>query len=615
MSEPVAERPALQTPIEAYLHTLHARHGGHRAGKLADYIPELARADPDAFGICIATRDGHVYEVGDTHLPFTIQSISKALVYGLALEDRGETEVLTRIGVEPSGEAFNDISLQPHTGAPFNPMINAGAIAATGLVHDSPADPRIKRILRYLSDCAGRELDIDEAVYRSESQTGHRNRAIGWMLRNFDIVEEDPNDILEAYFQQCAIRVTCRDLALMAATLANQGVNPLTHQQAIAPRVIENILSVMSTCGMYDYSGEWIYRIGLPAKSGVGGGIMAVLPGQLGIGIYSPPLDERGNSARGIRVCQDLSNDLQLHLFHVGSTPSPALRLSYDATQVGSRRQRPSAHREILQREGRLIRVLELQGDLTFATTEPIIRAIHEQRTQHRHVILSLRGVLSIDTVSLRLLTELRQGLAADGVRLLVCGTNAWGPGQQPATEDIGLHFPDDDAALVDCEDHLLAETLGPAWNQRPRLTLGDCELLQGVQPAGLVWLENNLPQRAYAQGEIIVRAGEPGNTLYLLTSGSVDVRLPGSDSTPGQRIDVFTAGMSFGEMAFIDGSPRSANVLALEPSYCYLLSAEIFNRMTHEWPTLKIQILQGITKLVSSNLRRTNREVQTFKR
>ena len=244
------------SPIERYLQDLHGRYAAAQDGQVADYIPELAKADRNWFGICIATRDGHVYEVGDTRQDFTIQSISKALTYGLALEDRGEDFILSRVGVEPSGEAFNAISLKPETGAPFNPMINAGAIATCGQILATSEQTRIQRILAYLSACAGRRLDVDTAVYQSESETGHRNRAIGWMLRNFGILNEEPTEILETYFQQCAIRVNCRDLAVMGATLANQGRNPLTREHAMDPEVIDNVLSVMSTCGMYDFSGE-----------------------------------------------------------------------------------------------------------------------------------------------------------------------------------------------------------------------------------------------------------------------------------------------------------------------------------------------------------------------
>ena len=209
------------SPIQDYLASLHARLLGREDGSVADYIPELASADPNGFGICIATHDGFVYEVGDSLQPFTIQSVSKPLTYGLALEENGEQAVLAKIGVEPSGDAFNAISLQPQSGAPFNPLINAGAIAACGLIPGDTVAKRSARVLATFSRYAGRALDVDERVYSSESRTGHRNRAIGWMLRNFGIVDGDPTTTLETYFRQCAIRVTCRDLALMGATLAN----------------------------------------------------------------------------------------------------------------------------------------------------------------------------------------------------------------------------------------------------------------------------------------------------------------------------------------------------------------------------------------------------------
>ena len=189
----------------------------------------------------------------------------------------------------------------------MNPLINADAIAACGLVPGATAEDKVARVLDTFSRYAGRALDVDERVYRSESETGHRNRAISWMLRNFSILGDDPTPTLEAYFQQCAIRASCHDLAMIGATLANGGVNPVTGIRAIAQQYVDNVLSVMATCGMYDFSGEWLYRTGLPAKSGVGGGILAVQPGRIGISVFAPRLDGQGNSARGIEVCRALS--------------------------------------------------------------------------------------------------------------------------------------------------------------------------------------------------------------------------------------------------------------------------------------------------------------------
>ena len=291
--------------------------------------------------------------MGDSRQPFTIQSISKPFVYGLALEDNTRAEVLKKIGVEPTGDAFNAISLEPGTGRPRNPMINAGAIAAAGLIAGKEPQTRLRRMLEMFSLYAGGEVAIDEAVYRSESETGHRNRAIGHMLRNFDILTEPPEPVVDLYFKQCSVSVNCRDLAVMAATLANRGINPLTGQQAIRGEYVESVLSVMGSCGMYDYAGEWLYRVGMPAKSGVAGGVIAVLPGQLGIGVFSPPLDNHGNSVRGLRVCDDLSRYFDLHLFNTPHASKSVIRLKFTAAEVNSNRVRTAEEAAVLARARR----------------------------------------------------------------------------------------------------------------------------------------------------------------------------------------------------------------------------------------------------------------------
>jgi glutaminase len=602
------------SPIERYLHDLHARHAGCAEGQVADYIPELAKANPDWFGICIATRDGHVYEVGDTRTPFTIQSVSKALSYGLALQDRGEAFILSRIGVEPSGDAFNAISLKAESGAPFNPMINAGAIAVCGQVRPSDGKSPFDRILDYLSGCAGRSLDVDEAVYRSESETGHRNRAIGWMLRNFNIVDEEPTRILETYFRQCAIRVTCRDLALIGATLANDGRNPLTREQAIAPEHVHHVLSVMSSSGMYDFSGEWLYRVGLPAKSGVGGGILAVLPGQLGIGVFSPPLDAQGNSARGIRVCADLSREMSLHLFANGSAPQSAVRLWYDASQVSSRRRRSTQHQQTLRGSGHRIRLIELQGELIFSTFEPVVRLALKQAPYCQTLILNLRNVVSMDRVTLRLIAQLHSTLAGQGVMLMLCHASRFAEDlrlQGIAAETI---FPDDDAALEHCEDRLLRELLGPDWNAVQTVRLRDAPLLDGLADEDLAWLDAAMPVVEVKPGELLIRTGDASDRLYLLMVGSVLVHLPSETGGSGRRINVFQPGMCFGEMGFLDGSPRSADVVATSAVVARVIDRALFARLETERPAAKIRLLEGLARQLSANLRRTNAEAEAFK-
>lgn len=604
----------MKSPILAYLQILHARYASLNEGKVADYIPQLANADPGSFGICIATRDGHLYEVGDTRQEFTIQSISKALSYGLALEDRGEEHVLSRIGVEPSGEAFNAISLKPESGMPFNPMINAGAIATCGQILAKDGETRIQRISKYLSRCAGETLEVDPEVYRSESETGHRNRAIGWMLRNFGIVDEDPHEILETYFQQCSLRVTCADLAVMGATLANQGVNPTTGERAIAQEYVDNVLGVMATCGMYDWSGEWIYRVGLPAKSGVGGGILAVLPGQLGIGVFSPPLDEQGNSVRGIRVCMDMARELALHLFNPSAAPQPALRHGYNATQVVSHRRLPPVALQAVRRYGDRIRVLELQGPLLFSTVEPVVRTLVRQAPYCRQVILNFRHVVSVDAVSLRLISEVHEQLGKASVRLLCCHVGRF---TRPL---IAAGIPDDslfdsaDAALEACEDLLLGEILGDVWQEPQPVPLSRCALFEDCNDADLAALQEQMSIRDYSEGQTIIARGSRADELFVIVAGSVEVSLPVDGSRKAQRLDVLSAGMSFGEMAFIDDVARSADVIAREPVRCHVMDRDLFDALDQKRPGVKIKILTQLTRLLSSRLRLANSEISALR-
>jgi glutaminase len=276
---------ASKPPLLRFLTACHADFSAETGGAVADYIPELGKADPDHFGISLATLDGHIYEVGDTRVPFTIQSMSKPFVFALTLDTLGAASVESEIGVEPSGDPFNSIRLNADN-HPFNPMVNAGAIACTGLIHQAKGDGAFEYIRQALGRFAGRELGVDEAVYASESTTGDRNRAIGYLLRNSSVIKDDVGKVLEVYFRQCSVLVTTRDIAVMAATLANRGINPVTGDQVMSPYAISRALSVMTSSGMYDYAGEWIYRVGIPAKSGVGGGILAALPARLGLGSY-----------------------------------------------------------------------------------------------------------------------------------------------------------------------------------------------------------------------------------------------------------------------------------------------------------------------------------------
>ncbi|WP_427157057.1 glutaminase A [Aliinostoc sp. HNIBRCY26] len=305
----------ITSALSDVINELHDKYKSLPEGIVANYIPELAKVNPDLFSICIVTVDGHVYEVGDSQQLFTIQSISKVFAYGLALEDHGRDYVLTRVGVEPTGDAFNAIILDEQSKRPYNPMVNAGAIATTSLIKGAGATERLNRLLDMFRRYIGHDVFVDISVFTSERSTGHRNRAMAHLMLNFGMINQNIEEALDLYFQQCAVMVNCRDLAVMAATLANRGTNPITGEQAVDKRYIKDILSVMYTCGMYNFAGEWAYKVGIPAKSGVCGGILAVVPHKMGIAVFSPPLDHRGNSVRGVKVCEELSQRLGLHLF------------------------------------------------------------------------------------------------------------------------------------------------------------------------------------------------------------------------------------------------------------------------------------------------------------
>jgi len=266
----VGAEPAALAPVEDYLTELHDRVSALTGGKPADYIPELGKVDPSLFGIAIATTDGEVYGVGDTQHPFTIQSVSKPFMYGYALNRYGREAVLKHVGVEPTGEAFNSIVLDEVANRPFNPMVNAGAIAVAELMDGASQEQRTANMLALFGDLAGRPLGIDEVVFRSEEATGHRNRAIAYMMLNTGMIKRDPNDVLDLYFRQCSVNVTTRDLAIMAATLANDGTNPITGKKVFQAEYVRDVLSVMNSCGMYDYAGEWAYEVGMPAERGLG---------------------------------------------------------------------------------------------------------------------------------------------------------------------------------------------------------------------------------------------------------------------------------------------------------------------------------------------------------
>ncbi len=605
------------SPILAELKEIHAKYQQNFCGKIATYIPELAKADPSLFGIALVSADGQIYEVGDADHLFTIQSISKPFVYGLALEDHGVDYVLGKVGVEPTGEAFNSIIFDERRNRPFNPMVNAGAIATTALIKGKGHDQRLARLLRMFSDLAGRDIEIDHAVYVSERTTGHRNRAIGYLELNFGMIDEPVDEHLDLYFEQCSILVGARDLAVMAATLANNGINPLTGKRALEEQHVKNVLSVMHGCGMYDYAGEWSYRIGLPAKSGVGGGIIAVLPGQFGIGTFSAPLDDQGNSCRGIQVCEELSERFKLHMFKTRFTTSVVVRRSYRAITVRSKRRRGSAQESILAQKGSTICVYELQGNLFFSTVEQVLRQIASEIDSFSFLIVDLKRVLQIDECAVTLLAQMHSVLKLQNKTLLLThlpescvelfadsGQSKW---------QLESLFADIDSALEWCEDQLLHQERPELLREGRQVPLSEMDILAGFSGQEIGLVESILKELRYSAGETIIREGDVADSLYLLAAGRVSICLNIKTGSRRQRLSTLTPGLAFGDLALLDGGTRSADVIADEPTLCYVLPTAKLDTLARSHPEIQSKLIFNIGRELSARLRRADAEIRAL--
>jgi glutaminase len=606
----------MQLPISEHLATVHRDLLPLRDGAPADYIPELAKVDPDRFAIAIVTVDGHVYSVGDDAVEFTIQSISKALVYGLALADRSRAEVRERVGVEPSGEAFNSISLDPRTGAPRNPMINAGAIATTALIRGADVDEQWQRILDFLSACAGRPLVVDDEVYRSESSTGYRNRAIAWMLRNFDKTAEDPMPVLENYFKQCSVQVTVRDLATMAATLASGGINPLSGTRVLPGDDVQSVLSVMSTCGMYDASGAWLHDVGLPAKSGVGGGIMAVLPGRLGIAVFSPRLDAQGNSVRGLATCRRLSADFGLHIFAGMPRPELVLARIYTAAESPSGRRRSAAQAAILRDEAEGIRILAMQGQVGIDGAEYLIRQMADLAPGSHAVILDLHRVTSLSDVASDMLLRAAQAFAGTDMELVLAripDREGLSPQLTQAVREQRLRaFPDVESATAWCEGQVLRQA-NVGTERIADVSIDDFPLFTGLSPSDRELVMQHLTVRTFAPGAECMRQGTSAEDgVYLLTKGELEVHITRPDQGL-HRIATLSPGQAVGELSLAGQPVRGATVIARTAAEVRCLSVADFQALLIAAPLLHTSILKRLCLEMADKFATTNRLVASL--
>ncbi|AWB82537.1 glutaminase [Corynebacterium yudongzhengii] len=366
-------------------------------GEVPDYIPALAEADPAWLGVVIHTTTGNTYAAGDDLAEFTIQSVSKPFTYALAMQELGIDAVREVVGMEPSGEAFNEMSLEKEAKRPFNPMINAGAIAVNQLINgtDSDVDDRVEVIRQFFSKLAGRELEIDASAVDGEMEGADRNLSIAHMLRSYDIIVDEAHDAVISYTRQCSLRVTLHDLAVMAATLANGGIQPVTGERLLSEAVCRQTMAVMASCGMYDAAGRWMARVGIPAKSGVSGAVIGMLPGQLGIAALSPRLDGAGNSVRGVKIFENMSTDMGLHLM---STENIA-----GAHAVRS-----------INRVGEDT-IVTIQGMVNFIGAEAILGVLNQHNFRDGRIVLDVSRMVESNTMGRRMLKEGLRRLREEG--------------------------------------------------------------------------------------------------------------------------------------------------------------------------------------------------------
>lgn len=577
----------MRSPIADYLGHLYEDLLKVTAGTPYQGIPAMANADTSKFAIAMATVDGHIYTAGDAELEFSIQSISKPFSYGLALDDQGLAAVDAKIDVEPSGDAFNEISLARETGRPANAMINAGAIATVSLIKDAQS-PRFDRILDMFSQCAGRNLRLSETIYASEALTGHRNRALAYLLRSFNIIETDPTPALEDYFKACSVMVNTSDLAMMAASLANGGVQPRSGTQVMSAEAVQRVLSVMTTCGMYDDAGAWISAVGLPAKSGVGGGLIAVLPGQLGLAIYSPALDAHGSSVRGLAASERISKDMGLHFVRAARIGRSVIRDHYDITDVPSATRHTEDAVKLLHEYGNRAHILELAGDLLFAGTESMVREVTELSSDVELVILDLRRVDELDRIAIRMIRDLNTALAAEGRTLALVQDDLFSP-----LEEVKFFATRNDA--VEWAETTLLLRHGTPDLMPQEVAIADFAALAPLSETDIAILDAAMTETRVTNDQIIRRVGQDFGGVYFILNGKVVTSTHDGDKPI--RHATLSAGMTFGEIALGGEGNQTTRVTALGEVHLKVLTAEAIEQLDTDTPALALRFWKAIAR------------------
>lgn len=582
----------MESPVLSYLREVHAELAQLRDGTPYSVGPSSAEADPDDFGIALATVDGHIYEVGTTRTDFSLQSISKPLSYGLAIADLGMEAVDAHVDVEPSGDPFNELSSNPETGRPANAMINAGAIAVASLIKGSGGRSPIQRIEHTYSEFAARKLRSNGHEYRAERARSDRNHGLAYLLSSAGVIEGDPTKALETYLRQCAVRVDTRDLAMIAATLAAGGTNPVTGAEVLPYEAVERMLSVMMTSGMYDDAGDWATSVGMPAKSGVGGGIIAVLPGQVGLAVYSPLLDKHGNSVRGAAACRRISSDLQMHFVRSARVGRSAIKSSHTIDQEPSNIRRTEEAAKVLEEHGSRALVLELTGDLFFAGTETVVRELSDLDPGADVLVVDVRDVDEVGDAGVRMIDASFAQLVHSNRRILLVDPEGVLAGVDPTSYTV---FDSHDRAIAHCEQ-LLLERYGASSSLPRSVPVADSPVLAPLSTDDAARLAARMAPRHCADGEVIRRVGQRFGGVFFIVSGAISIIASHTDGTRF-RLRTLGAGMSFGELTLGADERQETTAKAEGPVELMVLDAEGIEELEREDPALAVQLWRALSR------------------
>lgn len=637
------------SPLHRYLSEMLENLRPMTTGTVNPVTEVATGPDVNKVGMTITTVNGHQYSSGDTDHKFAIQSIAKVFAYGLALDDLGPTEVGKKVDVEPSGDPFNEISLQQNTGRPANPMINAGAIATVGLIKGKGGTDRITRISRHMelaAEGSPGDLDINRTVYHAENIGGHRNRALAWLLRSFEIIDSDPEPVVQDYFLECSTDITTENLSMMAATLANKGVNPVTGREVFSEETTRQVLAVMMTCGMYDAAGNWMIDIGLPAKSGVDGGIMVVVPGQLGIGVYSAPLDNHGNSVRGAAAIRRVTRDLGLHYADAAPLGGSTLRAHYSLADASLGVVRSTELSRITSQFGDRCQILEVSGDLGFAETETMARTIVEMEEDVSMVVIDFQGVDDYGRAAILMLASLTSSWRDNGKDIIFID---WG---ESLVESL-LEYTSvrDDLYLPDPREKAKAASAGQIdlpWDAESieEEITGEFRLFDN-RSAALEWAELRLAQRyarqilqtddsprdpetapvfeflddrdvdelsgymelrSYTADTVIRRVGQPFGGIYFVRSGRVELAAEGQGDARYRHV-YLSPGTTFGEFALSYTGRQLTTIRAVDDVEVLVLSAQKIASIEKSNPQLAIRLWTAIAREAYTVLEQSSRE------